>query len=450
MKQDTIAAVATPKGTGGVAIIRISGDNAHAILKKVFSKKAGFSHAKMMHGYIEKDGNILDEVMAVVFDAPKSFTGEHVAEIHCHGSVVGTEAVLKYIYECGAAPAAPGEFTRRAFMNGKMDLTQAEAVSDYIFARSAAAAKMSMKQMGGGLKEKISTFQDTLRDLLAETYAAIEYPEEDLELGIAQNALPSIRELCGKIEKLAHTFELGRIINQGLDVAIAGKPNAGKSSLLNALLDMDRAIVADVPGTTRDTIEHSFYINEIAINIKDTAGIRSTKDIIENEGVKRAKNAINESGLIVFVLDEQAGIEQEDRAIFEGLKDRVDDTIIVLNKIDASEGLSEMEGFAGREVLRVSAKTGEGIERLKKAIYDFAVTEDLNEDILVTNARHRQLLETAAAHLRDAEEALLEGVDMDCVTIDLNSAWEALGEITGRTVSEEIIDRIFEKFCLGK
>lgn len=451
---DTIAAVATPPGTGGVAIIRISGEGAHDVLRNVFSRQGEMEHAKLYYGNIEQDGVLLDQGMAVMFYAPHSYTGEDTAELHLHGSVVGVQEVLRVVLSCGARPAMAGEFTRRAFLNGKMDLSQAEAVCDFISAMGEAGAKTAMKQLHGQLKEKILSYQDVLTNAIAEVEAAVEYPEEDLEFEITHRLKPVLEELLEKISTLAKTYGKGKVIRQGLDVVIAGKPNAGKSSLLNALLEEDRAIVADVPGTTRDTVEQTFTINGIAINIKDTAGIRSTEDIIENEGVKRAENALKKSDLVLFVLDGEHGISSEDHLVFKTLENQLDRVLFILNKLDASERRTETEikeTFSNVEWMEVSAKTGLGLNALKQRIYELAAADlSLQEDMIITNARHRHALENAAKYLDDAVDALEAGMDMDCITIDLNAAWSALGEITGKTVSEEIIDRIFEKFCLGK
>lgn len=453
MVSDTIAAVATPAGTGGVAVIRISGANAKDVLKRVFPRD-DYAPGQMYYGSIKKDGQLLDMVLAVFFRAPRSYTGEDTAELHCHGSAVGVENILRYVMECGARPAQPGEFTRRAFLNGKMDLSQAEAVCDFISASSQAGAKASLGQLTGRLRERVVEFQDVLTDALAQVEAAVEYPEEDLETEITQDIRPVLVRLKKDIAHLADTFASGQIAKEGLYVAIAGKPNVGKSSLLNALTNMDRAIVADIPGTTRDTIEQSFMVEGIRINLTDTAGIRRTNDFIEKQGVERSEKAINESKLVIFMLDAGLEITEEDRFVFKTLKNSQVDVIVVLNKLDASERLSEeavkME-FGDVHPVRISAKTGLGIDELKKRIVDYAhMDQTAQEGILITNERHRHALDQAARQLGDALDALDAGVDMDCVTIDLNGAWTSLGEITGKTVSEEIIDRIFTKFCLGK
>lgn len=450
-QNDTIAAVATPAGTGGVAVIRISGPEAEAVLARVFPH-GPFAHAQMTYGSIRREGVLVDMAMGVVFHAPKSYTGETVAELHCHGSAVGVQNVLDYVIASGARPAQPGEFTRRAFLNGKMDLSQAEAVCDFISASSQAGARASLNHLTGKLKERVLVFQDALTDALARVEAAVEYPEEDLEDEIAQDLLPVIRKMREDILFLGDTFRQGRLAKEGLKIVIAGKPNVGKSSLLNALTDTARAIVTDIPGTTRDTIEQSIQLEGILLKLTDTAGIRNTDDIIESEGVKRSESAINESKLAIFVLDGSGEITDEDENVMRALKKSEVDVIVVLNKADASERLSEMDVKTAFSMpaIRVSAKTGHGIDELKQKILEYAKQDATGETVLITNERHLYALMRAADEIGDAETALENGIDMDCVTIDLNAAWSSLGEITGKTVSEEIIDRIFDTFCLGK
>lgn len=451
MQSDTIAAIATPPGTGGVAVIRISGPDAEAVLKRVFPRDS-FAHGQMVYGSVRREGELLDMVIAVMFYAPKSYTGENTAELHCHGSAVGVRQVLDYVLECGARPAGPGEFTRRAFLNGKLDLSQAEAVCDFISASSQAGAKASLGQLAGKLKERVLAYQDRLTDALAQVEAVVEYPEEDLEEETAEKLLPVLKEMREGLLALAGTYRAGRIARDGLRVAIAGKPNVGKSSLLNALAGMDRAIVADVPGTTRDTIEQSINIGGIAIYLTDTAGIRNAKDKIEAQGVKRSENAINESKLAIFMLDGSGEITEEDHLAMRALKKSEADLLVVLNKLDACERLSEedVKREFGMSPLRISAKMGAGIDALKQRLLEYAEQDKTAGEILITNERHVFALRQAAGQIGEAIRAMEEGIDMDCVTIDLNAAWASLGEVTGKTVSEEIIDRIFTKFCLGK
>lgn len=451
MTEDTIAAPATPAGSGAIAAVRISGNRSKEIIGRIFDKSEKLTHALMVHGNIISEGRRVDEVMAVYFAAPASYTGEDSVEIYCHASAYGVYDILKCITDNGARIAQPGEFTRRAFLNGKLDLTQAEAVCDFISASSDAGARAAQSQLQGQLKRTISGFQDSLSDMLAEIEAAVEYPEEDLELSILQKAAPYLEELKADIRKLADSYATGRIIKEGLGVVIAGKPNVGKSSLLNALSGRERAIVTARPGTTRDTVEQTISVRGLAMNLMDTAGIRAAADEVEALGVQRSVDAVNAAQLTLFVLDASAAPDENDLEAFRHVTGKA---FIVLNKTDAGSAVSEDEvrlRFGENKVLSVSALTGNGIEVLSEALYDFAVRDKTAaEGVMVTSIRHRDLLLSAASHLEDGLRALAAGVDMDCVTIDLNCAWADLGGITGNTVTEEIINKIFDKFCLGK
>lgn len=451
MTEDTIAAPATPAGSGAIAAVRISGNRSKEIIGRIFDKSEKLTHALMVHGNIISEGRRVDEVMAVYFAAPASYTGEDSVEIYCHASAYGVYDILKCITDNGARIAQPGEFTRRAFLNGKLDLTQAEAVCDFISASSDAGARAAQSQLQGQLKRTISGFQDSLSDMLAEIEAAVEYPEEDLELSILQKAAPYLQELKADIRKLADSYATGRIIKEGLGVVIAGKPNVGKSSLLNALSGRERAIVTARPGTTRDTVEQTISVRGLAMNLMDTAGIRAAADEVEALGVQRSVDAVNAAQLTLFVLDASAAPDENDLEAFRHVTGKA---FIVLNKTDAGSAVSEDEvrlRFGENKVLSVSALTGNGIEVLSEALYDFAVRDKTAaEGVMVTSIRHRDLLLSAASHLEDGLRALAAGVDMDCVTIDLNCAWADLGGITGNTVTEEIINKIFDKFCLGK
>ena len=451
MTEDTIAAPATPAGSGAIAVIRISGSRSKEIVGRIFDKSERLAHAHMVHGNIVSGGRRVDEVMAAFFAAPASYTGEDSVEIYCHASAYGVYDILKCLTDNGVRIAQPGEFTRRAFLNGKMDLSQAEAVCDFISASSDAGARAAQSQLQGQLKEAITGLQDSLSDILAEIEAAVEYPEEDLELSIMHTAVPYLENLLAGVRKMADSYDTGRIIKEGLFVVIAGKPNVGKSSLLNALSGLDRAIVTSVPGTTRDTVEHSVSINGIAVNLTDTAGIRPASDEAEAMGVQRSVDAVASAQLTLFVVDASGEPDENDMEAYRHIKG---DAIIVLNKTDAGQALTQDEAarrFGGKKTVSVSAMTGNGIDVLREALYDFAVRDKTAaEGVIVTNIRHRDLLLSAASHIEDGLNALQSGVDMDCVTIDLNCAWSDLGGITGNTVTEEIIDRIFDKFCLGK
>ncbi len=451
MTDDTIAAPATSPGSGAIAVIRISGDKSREIISRIFDKSEKMKHALMVHGNIVSAGRVVDEVLAVYFKAPASYTGEDSVEIYCHAGAWGVYDILKCITDSGGRIAQPGEFTRRAFLNGKMDLTQAEAVCDFISASSDAGARAAQSQLQGQLKNTILGFQDSLSDILAEVEAAVEYPEEDLELSIVKKAVPYLSELMSEIRKLAQSYDTGKIIKEGLLVAIAGKPNVGKSSLLNALLGRERAIVTANPGTTRDTVEQALSVRGIAVNLVDTAGIRSASDEAEALGVKRSVDAVAAADLTLFVLDASKAPDGDDMEAFRHV---TGNRMIVLNKTDAGQAATEeviRSRFGAHRIIPVSALTGNGIEVLRDALYDFAVADKTAaEGVIVTNIRHRDLLNSAANHIEEGLNALAAGMDMDCVTIDLNCAWTDLGGITGNTVTEEIINRIFDKFCLGK
>ncbi len=449
--EDTIVAPATGTGSGAISVIRVSGPLSKKIAGKIFDNHQKLMHATMVHGKIVCGDRCIDDVMAVYFAAPKSYTGEDSFEIYCHASAPGVYDILRCITESGARAAQPGEFTRRAFLNGKLDLSQAEAVCDFIAATSDAGARAAQAQLQGGLKNKAMSFQSRLTDLLAEVQAAVEYPEEDLEFEIMQKALPLLRSLLSEINAFAKTFETGTVIKNGLLTAIAGKPNVGKSSLLNALAGHERAIVAQIPGTTRDTVEHKVSLGGILFNLTDTAGIRMARDEIERMGIMRSVDALTSAQLTLFVLDASAPLDKDDREAFSHVGGRA---ILVLNKSDLAPAMTETDviGQLGdHPAVSVSALTGQGMDALRAAMAAFAGADArAAEDLLVTSARHRDLLLSAAAHIEDAIRALEAEQDMDCVTIDLNAAWTDLGAITGSTVTEEIIDRIFEKFCLGK
>jgi tRNA modification GTPase len=450
MTEDTIVAPATSPG-GAIAVIRMSGSRSRDIISRLFDNHKQLSHARMVHGRILASGRVIDEVMAVCFEAPHSFTGEDSVELYCHASAFGLYDLLNVLIQNGARTAQPGEFTKRAFLNGKMDLTQAEAVCDFIAASSGAGARAAQSQLQGSLRNHLNGLQDQLGDLIAEVEAAVEYPEEDLELSIIQKTVPYLTQIRHSIQGLADSYETGKIIKDGLTVAIAGKPNVGKSTLFNALAQKDRAIVSPESGTTRDTIDTSVSINGLAINLQDTAGIRNAQNSIEAQGVERSRDALKTAQLTLFVLDASVPVSHEDTEAFEAASGNV---IILLNKTDLNCALTTQKiksCFGDYPMLQVSGITGNGIAELRNALYDFAVGDKAaTEGVLITNVRHKELLAAAAASIADALQALESGMDMDCVTIDLNAAWLSLGGITGNTVTEEIIDKIFNKFCLGK
>jgi tRNA modification GTPase len=445
-ERETIFAPSTPSG-GAIAVIRISGSDAHRILDTVFCCRVRQKeHARLYHGYIEHCGKRIDEVMAVYFYAPRSYTGEDMAEIHCHGGRASLSGVLRALSENGARMAEPGEFTKRAFLAGKMDLSAAGAVMELIEANCAAGVSAALKQLSGGLFDRITAIQKKLTDALAIIEAGIEYPEDDIEADIKRDALPLIVFAKSETEKLADTFESGRMLKEGYSVTIAGRPNVGKSSLFNMLLDKDRAIVTDIPGTTRDAVDDTINIKGVPIRLIDTAGIRRNTDNVEKIGIERARKVIKNADLTLYVIDRSAGITQEDKEIFSSLGENI---IIVLNKCDLlpKTSINEAKSIFGKDVVEVCAVSGLGRDTLFVKIQPPTISDI--EDVVITNERHLRILRSAKQSLSMAIGAF-DTTDLDCVTIDIKEAWDSLGEITGMTVTEEIIDTIFSKFCLGK
>ena len=446
----TICAIATAPGNAGISIIRMSGDTSLVILQRVFSKKQ-LEPRVMTLGTIS-DGEPIDRVLAVYFAAPASYTGEDMVEIHCHGGMIVTKQILDLLLKNGAQPAEPGEFSKRAFLNGKMDVSQAEAVSELISSLSEKSAKMSMRQLSGELGSKVSKMQDELTDVLASIHTALAYPEEDLEESIISDAIEKSDSLLDEIRSLIDSFKRGKLMREGAKVAIAGKPNVGKSSLLNAILGEQRAIVTHIPGTTRDVISEYYNIRGLPIQLVDTAGIRKTDDIVEKIGVERSIEALNTADITLLIFDASKELSEQDVEIALKAKSQ-GEVIAVLNKSDLEPKLSakEISDKLNLEPHLISAKTGEGVDALLDERYVSIMSDDaLAEGVTITNARHAAALKEAASALESAKEGAELGVDLDCVSIDINDAWSALGKITGVTLSEEIVDRIFEKFCLGK
>ena len=446
----TICAIATAPGNAGISIIRMSGDTSLVILQRVFSKKQ-LEPRVMTLGTIS-DGEAIDRVLAVYFAAPASYTGEDMVEIHCHGGMIVTKQILDLLLKNGAQPAEPGEFSKRAFLNGKMDVSQAEAVSELISSLSEKSAKMSMRQLSGELGSKVSKMQDELTDVLASIHTALAYPEEDLEESIISDAIEKSDSLLDEIRSLIDSFKRGKLMREGAKVAIAGKPNVGKSSLLNAILGEQRAIVTHIPGTTRDVISEYYNIRGLPIQLVDTAGIRKTDDIVEKIGVERSIEALNTADITLLIFDASKELSEQDVEIALKAKSQ-GEVIAVLNKSDLEPKLSakEISDKLNLEPHLISAKTGEGVDALLDEMYVSIMSDDaLAEGVTITNARHAAALKEAASALESAKEGAELGVDLDCVSIDINDAWSALGKITGVTLSEEIVDRIFEKFCLGK
>lgn len=441
---ETISAVATPPGEGALGIVRISGDEAFAIAGRLFkapSRKPLESHRIYFGQLIDPaNGELIDQVLLLTFRAPHSYTGEDVIEFSCHGGSAILQRVLKLTWQHGARPALPGEFTQRAFLNGKMDLAQAEAVADLIRARTQAQQRAALALHEGMLSKQVRQLTDSILSLLAQVEAVIDFSEEIGELDFGQ-VYEEIQAVLQKIESLIQQAQAGRMLREGVRLAIIGRPNVGKSSLLNRLVGEERAIVTEIPGTTRDVIEEGFSLHGVPVVVMDTAGLRESGDLVEQVGIERTRKAIEQADVLLVVLSAPEGITEADQALLRTLPGKP--CLIVLNKIDLIA--SEQSG------LGISALTGQGIDRLKEALAERLQLSDINtESLLITHARHANAMQEAVHHLEHALDTLDASLPVDFLSIDLRGAWQALGQITGQTVSEAIIERIFRDFCIGK
>lgn len=460
--EDTIAAIATPPGDGGIAIIRISGPKSTEIIKLIFKTehrdtgKASIEYHRLYHGRIidYKTNDIVDDVLCVFMKSPNSYTGENVVEIHSHGGHLVPKKILGMLFSLGIRPANPGEFSLRAFLNGRMDLAQAEAVSDIINARTDEALKQAELQLEGILSDRICEFKDTIIDILAEIEAQVDFPEEDLDPIVKSSLYNRTNDLIKDLTALLKTYEEGRIIKYGIRTAILGKPNVGKSSLLNRLLMKDRAIVSHLPGTTRDFIEESIDIRGLPLVLVDTAGIRVTVDEIEHAGVRIARKQADEAELLLIVLDGSTQLEQDDTEVLKHKNGKK--SLIVVNKSDLGLKLSPDTLSAlipENRIVYTSAKSGTGIEELKDVVKELltgGISIKDRTEIIITELRHKLALENAGSRLYSFLELLNKGESPEFLAIDLRSALDSLGEITGEITTEEILGRIFSKFCIGK
>lgn len=460
IQEDTISAIATAPGESGIGIIRLSGPNAVAVADRMFKGITGKSvhnikSFQAAYGHIIdcETGLTIDEVLVLVMRAPRSYTREDIVEIHCHGGIVPLQRILDLTLQHGARLAEPGEFTKRAFLNGRLDLTQAEAVIDIIRAKTASSLKVAVNQLSGRLSKEIRNLRDEILAMIAHLEAAIDFPEDDIEEMAAGEAAEKVEKIISEIDKLLSTAQTGRILREGLSTVIIGRPNVGKSSLLNALLREQRAIVTDIPGTTRDTIEEYVNIRGIPLKIVDTAGIRETNDLVEKIGVERTKEVMLDADLILVLLDASEKMSHEDEGVLSALNGR--QAIILVNKCDLPRQL-EMDKVsacaAGKKVLPISAVHGTGMEELEQLIVDLVYSGQVRpaEDALVNNVRQAHLLEEARHHLKEVVAAVRTGLPPDCLVIDLRNAWDKLGKITGDTVGEDILNEIFTRFCIGK
>lgn len=456
--EDTIAAVATAYGEGGIGIIRISGEEALPILQEIFEFHGDtdtFIRRRMTYGkIIDKEKNqIIDEVLAVYMKGPKTYTAEDVVEINCHGSMVSLRKTLALVLRKGARLAEPGEFTKRAFLNGRLDLSQAEAVIDMIRAKTDKSFDVAVSQLEGRLSLKVEEIRQKLLDLLVDITVNIDYPDEDIEEMTYEKLEESIVETQDMIEKLLATSSTGKMIREGIKIAIVGKPNVGKSSLMNGLLKETRAIVTDIPGTTRDTIEEVLSIRNIPVYLVDTAGIRETSDKVEKMGIEKSKEAFNQADFILFLLDGSRPLEEEDLQIMELLKERK--SLVLINKRDLGEAIS-IEEIAAKlpasQVIEASLLKGQGITEIEDAVEDLVYGGEIvqKESMMVNNVRHIELLQQAVKSLTDALHMSEIREALDFIEVDVKNAYERLGEIIGETVSDDIINEVFARFCLGK
>ena len=455
---DTIAAIATAYGEGGIGIIRISGEKSLNILNEIFfpaSDKVNIESRRMTYGKIEdKDKNdIIDEVMAVYMKGPKTYTAEDVAEIYCHGSVVSLRKTLALVLRKGARLAEPGEFTKRAFLNGRLDLSQAEAVIDVIKAKTDKGFDIALSQLEGSLSLKVNEIRKRLLDMLVDITVNIDYPDEDIE-ELTYDKLEKNISLIGEmIENLLATAATGRMIKEGIRVAIVGKPNVGKSSLMNCLLRETRAIVTEIPGTTRDTIEEAISIRNIPLYLIDTAGIRKTDDVVEKIGIEKSKEAFNKADFVIFIMDGSQPLSKDDMEIAEYIDP--EKALILLNKCDLSGVLTSEDVnriLPKANIIETSLISGQGIDEIEdfieSMVYGGRLTQQ--ESIMVNNVRHIELLNKGRDSLKDALEMTEKNEALDFIEIDVKNAYEYLGEIIGETVSDDIIDEVFARFCLGK
>ncbi len=451
----TIAAISTAQGEGGIGVIRISGDEAIAVADKVFQNINGKLLSEMK-GYTAAYGKIvsgaeeLDEAVALVFRSPHSYTGEDVVELSCHGGVFITEQVLRAVLEAGAAPAQAGEFTKRAFLNGKVDLTEAEAVIDIISAKSRAAARAALCVRDGALHRRITAVKDSLLSLAAHLSAWADYPEEDIAEVTDEMIISTCESARKDLENLLATYDSGQAVKQGLDTVIAGRPNVGKSTLMNLLSGSEKSIVTEIPGTTRDVVEDTVVAGDVILRLSDTAGLRETDDVIEKIGVDRAKKRLEQCGLLLAVFDNSRELEDFDFQLLEAAKNVP--SIAIVNKTDLPSKLNtdNISDYINN-IVYISAATGEGKTELINAISELAGTNELNpSEGILSNERQRANVSAALKSVKEAREALDCGLTFDAVTVTLEEAIGELLEMTGEKASDEIIDRVFHNFCVGK
>ncbi|WP_129045499.1 tRNA uridine-5-carboxymethylaminomethyl(34) synthesis GTPase MnmE [Companilactobacillus metriopterae] len=455
---DTITAISTPPGEGAISVVRLSGDQSIEIASKLFKgsdlNKVASHTINYGHLYDPENGSLIDEVMVSVMRAPKTFTREDIVEINTHGGIVATNKVLQTLIGSGARMAEPGEFTKRAFLNGRIDLTQAESVMDLIRAKTDKAMQVAVNQLDGNLNHLISNLRQEILDTLAQVEVNIDYPEYDTEQMTTDLLLEKAKLVSQSIDSLLKTATSGQILQHGLATAIVGKPNVGKSSLLNRLLDEDKAIVTDVAGTTRDIVEQYINIDGVPLKLIDTAGVRETDDVVEKIGVERSRQALKDADLVIVVLDSSRDLEEEDRELLEATSDKK--RIIIFNKDDLVHKISPKNVDQLKEddiVLVTSAIKNDGIETIKSTISDIfneGIEDNNSSNVIITNARQAGLLLQAKDSLNEVINGIEMDMPIDLVQIDMTTCWETLGEIIGESYPDELITQLFSQFCLGK
>ena len=458
MSMKTIAAIGTSLSNSGISIIRISGKDSLNIINKIFKSNYELESNKIIFGKIKENEQVLDNVLVSYFKSPKSFTGEDVCEINCHGGVQITKQILELVLKNGADLAEPGEFSKRAFLNGKMDLLQAESVISLINAKTKVQTKIAARELEGELSNKIKEIRLKLVELLAQIEVSIDYPEYDYDEVENENILKLVNDVKLELKNIVDTYDQGKYIKEGVNVAILGKPNVGKSSLLNKLAKVEKAIVTDIPGTTRDIVEETINIGDFILNIYDTAGIRETDDIIEKIGVEKSIKKLEEVDLVIYMLNAEEKITKSDFETLSKIQNKGLKYITVINKMDKLQksnfdvNLEELRRIGAEDVIKLSIYTEEGIEELKNVIKNIFEKNDFDfeHELIITNQRHKDLLIKAIECLEKINDEIQSNKTVDVVEIYIKKATKKLGEIIGADVSQDIIDKIFEKFCLGK
>ena len=454
MSESTIAAISTPQGSGGISIVRMSGDKSFDIIKKIFKPinnrplDKEKDNRMMRYGHIEKDGRIFDEVMVNFMKGPNTYTREDICEINCHGSMISVRDILNLLLDMGCELADRGEFTKRAFLNGRIDLSQAEAVLDIINSTNELSQKQGLKHLSGLLREKIEEIRNIELEALSRIEYSINFTEDGEDLPL-DNIIAFMQKAYDEISKLLATANKGKLVKDGIETTIIGKPNVGKSSLLNVLLNENRAIVTDIPGTTRDSITEYINLGNLTLKINDTAGIRETHDEVEKIGVQRSKELAEDADLIIAIFDMSRDLDDEDKMILDMLKGK--NAIIILNKIDLDSKISKSDFDDSFKIIETSMVSRDGVDKLEGAIFDIFDSKELNkESLMITNLRHERLLNSSMKNLKSSLDDIKAYVPIDCVEVDLRSSYDDLGLIIGETVSDEIMDKVFREFCVGK